>query len=219
MLFGSDVTGWEVLPTKDVNLPFKINHSQFCGFAAAVVAGFSACFEEEFGFEDAHGFGDGFAHVVEGEGGAAGSGEGFHLDAGAGGGDAGAGDGDGVFACGIGFDLYLAVFERDRVAEGDEVGGFFCGHGAGDDGGVKDGAFFALDIAIGEQRHDIGAYFDEALGGGDAAGAVFLGDVNHSWLVVFVDVGEFGHGDWKVEVLFLNAKECEMCETWGECLG
>ena len=160
-----------------------------------VVAGFSAGFEQEFGFEDAHGFGDGFAHIVEGEGGTHGSGEGFHLDAGAGGGDAGAGDGDGVFSGVVGFDLDFAVFEWDRVAEGDEVGGLFGCHGAGDDGGVEDWTFFALDVTTDEERHDIGADLDQALGGGDAARAIFLGDINHSRLVVFIDVGELGHGN------------------------
>jgi len=147
--------------------------SSFRSRWALVVSGFAASFEQEFGVEDTHGFGDCFTHVVKGERGPHGTGEGFHFNAGARCGHTGAGDGDGVFTGVVGFDFNFTIFEWDWVAERDKIGSFFCCHSAGDDGGMKDRTFFALDIAIGKQRHDVDTNLDKALGGGDASGAVF----------------------------------------------
>lgn len=89
------------------------------------------------------------------------------------------------------------------MAEGNELGGFFSRHGSCDDGGVENGAFFALDVAVLEQCHDLRADVDDALSGGTAAGVFLSGDVHHAGLVVLINVAEVTHAmpkgrSWRV---------------------
>ncbi len=85
-----------------------------------------------------HGFIDGFAHVVDGEGGDGNGGEGFHFDA------SFRGGGGGGLDLHFGFcevELDIDLVEREAVAEGDEAVGYFRGLDAGDAGDGEDIAF------------------------------------------------------------------------------
>lgn len=79
------------------------------------------------------------------------------------------------------------------MAEGNELGGFFCRHGSCDDSGMKNGAFFALNVTVLEERHDFGADVDDALSSSTAAGFLFGRDVHHAGLVVLINVAEVTH--------------------------
>lgn len=87
---------------------------------------------------DDHGFVDGFAHVVDGEGGDGGGGECFHFDTGFGGGGGGGADLDfGLSEVEGDVDL----IEWEAVAERDELGSDFGCLDAGDAGDGEDIAF------------------------------------------------------------------------------
>ena len=89
---------------------------------------------------------NGFAHVVDGEQGDLDGGEGFHFDAGGADGLYRGGAGDAGHAGGrvdgAGLKLDGDTGQRQRVAQGNEVAGFFGGHDAGDAGNAEHVAFF-----------------------------------------------------------------------------
>ena len=161
-----------------------------CGLGL-VVAGLPAGFFEEADVFDDDGFGEGFAHVVDGEGRAGGGGECLHLDAGFGVGDGGGKNLDADLVNGSYVDG--AFGEGQGVAERDQVAGVFGCLDAGEDSGVEHGAFFAMQFFAVELGHDLGGELHDGAGGGAAASDGFVGDVDHVRLVVFVEVGEWFH--------------------------
>ena len=58
---------------------------------------------------------------------------------------------------------------------------------------MEDGAFFAVNIAIFEQGHELWPNVDDASGDGTSASVVFGRNVDHAGLVVLIDVGEITH--------------------------
>lgn len=157
-----------------------------------MVVGFSAGFFGEFEVGDDDGRVGGLAHVVKSESGDGSTGEGFHFDAGAGGCFGGGGDEEGF--CVMRGDLDFRRIEGKRVAEGNEVRGFFGAHDSGKNGRLQNRAFFVSKLAVVHLREELATEGDEAGGGGHADGLGFRGDVNHAGLVGVIEVGQVGHG-------------------------
>ena len=97
---------------------------------ALPVASFSAVFLLELEVVDLDEGIDGFGHIVESECGDCAGGEGLHLDTCFCVVSDGSGDAKSVFVDGLEVDVDAA--EGEWVAEGDQVGGAFGGHDAGD---------------------------------------------------------------------------------------
>ena len=82
--------------------------------------------------------------------------------------------------------------QRQGVAQGDEVAGFFCRHDAGQAGHAQHIAFFG--VAMGNQLEGAGQHLYAALGHGHAVGVGLLRHVDHVGLAMGIKVGEFRHG-------------------------
>ena len=104
-----------------------------------------------------------------------------------------------------GFDFELTFLKWQWVAEGDPIGCFLGCHSPCDDGGLKDWTLLGSNITILHVLHDFFAQCDDRFSGGFAACGIFNRHVNHSWLVLWIDVSEWVHG-WIVEVARLEAK-------------
>ncbi len=89
--------------------------------------------------------------------------------------------------------------ECQRVAQGDEITGFFGGHDAGQARHPEHVAF--LGAAAGNQGAGGGQHLDAAAGDGPAPGGGFIAHVHHMRLALGVEVGQgWGiggfHGGW-----------------------
>ena len=82
------------------------------------------------------------------------------------------------------------------MAEGDEIGSFFHGLGAGDDGGVNYGTFRSCPAGGAEGGEGIGWEYDLGGGAGIAGGGGFFPDIDHAWVALGINVSEwvFVHG-------------------------
>lgn len=151
------------------------------------VAAFAAALFEEANAFDSDAFFDGFAHVVDSEGGDAGCGERFHLDSGGACGANLGGDAKGGFVGG--FEFERGGGDGERMAEGDEVVGALGGHDPGDSGDGDDVAFG--DAALEDAADGVGLHVHEGFGEGDAFGGFFGGNIDHAGGAALVEVGEF----------------------------
>ena len=142
-----------------------------------------------------------FAHVVNGEQGDLHGGEGFHLHAGLADGlcRGCTDDGRGLIArLAIAHDLEIDrhTGQRQRMAQRDQVAGFFGGLNARDARNTQHVALFGAACFDDGQRG--GQHVDTAHGGGFAVRAGLGGDVDHVRLAVGIEVGERG-GEWRCD--------------------
>lgn len=133
----------------------------------------------------------GFAHVVNGEQRDAARGEGFHFYAGLASAFGGGFAQHAVGRC-VHFKFHRHACERQRVAQGDEVAGFFGALYAGNAGNAQHVALFGV-AALNECERG-GLHADVALGHRHAVGAGFGGHVHHVGLSLGVEVGERAGG-------------------------
>ena len=148
---------------------------------------------------DGHAAVHGLAHVVDGEQGHLHGGEGFHLDAGLAYGFDGC---SAIYAasarlgCASSFEFDSNAGQRQRVAQGNQVAGFFGALNAGDAGNAQHVAFFG--VARFDQRQCGGQHLDASASDGDAVGGRFGGNVDHVGLALGVKVGKCRHGGGRV---------------------
>ncbi len=144
-----------------------------------------------------HGFIRSLAHVVNGQQPHLHGRQCFHFHAGLALGLHGGGAADGV---GIGLQgkVHGHAGQCQRMAQGDEVAGFFRGHDGGNAGHAQHVALFGA--AALHQGQGGGLHGDAALGHGNAGGAGFGTNVHHMGLALGVKVGEGGmrHGHGKL---------------------
>ena len=131
-------------------------------------------------------------HIVKSQGCDGGSGKGFHFYAGLSVSTGGAGDQEGFGI--LGLDGDFRGVERQRMAEGNELRGFFRPHDAGKNRGVEDRAFLIVKLTIIHLAHELGSKSDEARSNRSAAGGGFFGNINHTGLVGVIEVSELAHG-------------------------
>ena len=135
---------------------------------------------------DGHLFVHGFAHIVNGERGNGNGGERFHLDAGSRGDFGGSSDDDAI-AFGWNGEFHYAMSDGQRVAERNEIAGFFGGHDASEAGGGEDvtlGDFVAFD-----EVERGGLEMNLATGDGLTELNGFAGNIDHGG---FAGGGEMG---------------------------
>lgn len=130
-------------------------------------------------------------HIVKSQGCDGGSGKGFHFYAGLSVSTGGAGDQEGFGILGHNGDF--CGIERQRVAEGNELRGFFRPHDAGQNRGVEDRAFFILKLTLIHLGNQLASKSDEARRNRRAASGGFFGNINHAGLVGVIEVSELAH--------------------------
>ena len=140
---------------------------------------------------DGHAPVDGFAHVINGQQGELDGGQGLHLDAGlADGFDGGvADDAVGFF---VGIELNGDPCQSQRVAERNQVAGFFGRHDAGDARDAEHVALFSRALQNNGQRG--GMHDDAALCHRDPVSGGFGGHVDHVGLALGVKMCQCGGG-------------------------
>lgn len=153
---------------------------------------FTARFFHQLGFADDDVMRQGFTHIVDGQGGDGSAGKGFHLHAGFAA-EAGGTVNDHL-ALFVDPDIDLAVFQAQRVAERDQLTGFFGGHDPGDNGGLEYGAFGALQLIALQLIEEGIAQGDDAPRAGRPAAHLFSAHVDHRRLIICIEVTKrIGH--------------------------
>lgn len=152
-------------------------------------------FFQQLDVADGHATVNGFAHVVDGEQGDLHSGQGFHLYTGRAdrfnGGCAFDAGSLGVAAL-MGLKLNGYMGQCQRVAQGNQVAGFFCGHDARQARHTQHITFFGCARLNDGQR--CGQHLDATTGHPFAVRGGFGGNVNHVRLALVIKMGEGAHG-------------------------
>ena len=78
------------------------------------------------------------------------------------------------------------------MAQGNQVAGAFGSHHAGEASGLENGAFFAGDLAVGDEHCEGARQHDGRHGMGGAVGGGLGADVDHRGLIFRVYMGEHG---------------------------
>lgn len=82
------------------------------------------------------------------------------------------------------------------MAERDELGGFLGAHDSSEDGGVKNRAFFILELTVVHLADEFFTKANEAARRSGAGGGFFSRDIDHAGLVRVIEVSEVAHVGW-----------------------
>jgi len=136
---------------------------------------------------DGHAAVHGFAHVVDGEQGHLHGGQGFHFHAGGAGAFRGGVAQDAVRG-GLNVKRHRHAGQGNRVAQRDQVAGFFGRLNARDARDAQHIAFFGR--ALFDELKGLGQHPNAALRRGAAAARGFVGHVHHVGLAVGIEMGQ-----------------------------